>query len=240
MLIINADDFGINRVATGNILTCFENRRITSTSAMVFMEDSERAAKLGGECALDVGLHVNFTAGFTGRVPSGKLREYSQRIAAFLSMGKYRFMIYNPALRNEFEYVYNAQYEEFVRLYSRIPTHIDGHHHMHLCMNMLVDKFIPAGMKVRRNYSLSPGNSNPFKRGYRKVVDAWLKRRYRCTDFFLSILPLDQPDRLRWIVELAKSSDVEIEVHPENREEQDFLMRENYLYLAQHCMEISS
>ena len=46
MLIINADDFGHSRLATERILSCRKSGAITSTSAMVFMEDSLGAADL--------------------------------------------------------------------------------------------------------------------------------------------------------------------------------------------------
>ena len=239
--IINADDFGSNKVATQNILTCFENYRITSTSAMVFMEDSERAAYLARDRKLNVGLHVNFTHGFTGHIPSSKLRESQRKIIAFLSKGKYWFLVYNPALRDEFKFVYDAQYEEFVRLYGRMPTHVDGHRHMHLCTNMLVDKIIAEGTKVRRNFSFALGEKNPFNLGYRKLVDTWLKRRYRCTDFFFSISPINKPSRMKMIIELAKSYVVEMMVHPEKEEEQNYIMSKEYMYIFNNnIVELSS
>jgi predicted glycoside hydrolase/deacetylase ChbG (UPF0249 family) len=44
MLIINADDFGMDEISTNRILECYDRRLITSTTAMVFMADSIRAA----------------------------------------------------------------------------------------------------------------------------------------------------------------------------------------------------
>ncbi len=46
LLIVNADDFGGNRLATDRIAECFQVGAITSTSAMVYMSDSERAASI--------------------------------------------------------------------------------------------------------------------------------------------------------------------------------------------------
>jgi predicted glycoside hydrolase/deacetylase ChbG (UPF0249 family) len=231
MLIINADDFGLRKMATKNILTCFENNRITSTSAMVYMENSERAAELAVCRNLDVGLHVNFTHSFTSRMPSSKLRESQRKIIEFLSKGKYRFMFYNPVLRDDFKYVYNTQYEEFVRLYGRMPTHVDGHRHMHLCTNMLIDNIIADGMKVRRNFSFAPGEKNLLNRGYRKLVDTWLKSRYRCTDLFFSLSPVNNRIKFKNNVELARSYVVEIMVHPEIKEELEYIMSNEYIQI---------
>ena len=72
MLIINADDWGRSLVETDAVLRCYQEGRITSVSAMVFMEDSERAAELAKDNELDVVLHVNFAGVFTGRnYPTG-------------------------------------------------------------------------------------------------------------------------------------------------------------------------
>ena len=70
MLIINADDWGRSRAETNAALECYQHGRITSVSAMVFMNDSERAAEIAREHNLDAGLHLNFTDPFTNRIPA--------------------------------------------------------------------------------------------------------------------------------------------------------------------------
>src|SRR5262245_44341868 len=130
MLIVNADDWGRNKTSTDNSMVCFRNNRITSVSAMVFMKDSQRAASLALEYGLDAVLHLNFTTKFNQNITSSKLLECQQRITAFLQKNRYDFLIYNPVLKRDFHYVFSAQYEEYIRLYHKKPTHIDGHHHM--------------------------------------------------------------------------------------------------------------
>jgi len=229
MLIITADDFGSNRVATNNILACYKNRSITSVGAMVFMEDSERAAEsvLGTE--MDVGLHVNFTQRFSGCVSNHRLEEFQRKTSAYLLGNKYRPIIYNPILRNQFDYVYKSQCEEFELLYNQSPSHINGHHHMHLCANILFDSIIPYRTKVRRNVYFFPGEANGINRTYRRIIDAWLIRHYTCTDFFFSMIPVNQPQRLRFIVQMAKSSYIELMFHPEILDEYNYLLGEEYL-----------
>src|SRR5579863_5715924 len=61
LLIINADDWGVNREATDRTLDCVLRKTVSSASAMVFMEDSERAAQLALEAGVDTGLHLNLT-----------------------------------------------------------------------------------------------------------------------------------------------------------------------------------
>jgi len=48
LLIINADDWGRDPENTGKILDCVLLGAVSSVSAMVFMEDSERAAAIAG------------------------------------------------------------------------------------------------------------------------------------------------------------------------------------------------
>ncbi len=228
MLIINADDWGGSRVATDRSMLCFKDGRITSASAMLFMKDSQRAAELALEYGLDTGLHLNFTLKFNGDITSSKLIECQQRISSFLKGNKYSFLLYNPLLKRDFHYIYTTQYEEYVRLYNKMPTHINGHHHLHLCTNMLAGGLIPRGTKVRRNFTFSSGEKNDLNRFYRRIVDGILIRRYQCTDFFFSLSLLLQTERLQRIVNLARSRNVEVMVHPERNEEFDCLMSDEY------------
>src|SRR5215510_10131382 len=106
MLIINADDLGRSAIETDAILKCHRESRVTSTSAMVFMEDSERAAELAIENALDIGLHLNFSQEFTSIQGSNRLLEYHTRIIRFLRHNRYSQLLYNPFLRKAFSYSY--------------------------------------------------------------------------------------------------------------------------------------
>ena len=177
---------------------------------MVFMADSERAADLAKENELDVGLHLNFTDRFTsGRVAS-KLANHHNKIAGFLTRNRYSQVLYNPLLRKAFCYSYQAQAEKFERLFGKPPSHIDGHHHMHLCSNLLVSNLIPAGMKVRGNFSFLPGEKSWLNRAYRFLVDRWLARRYRLVDYFFDLIQCIEGKKLDRVAALAKSSNVEL------------------------------
>jgi len=231
MIIINADDLGRNKISTDNSLICFKNNRITSASAMVFMADSQRAAELALENGLNTGLHLNFTLKFDGDSISSKLLERQQCIVSFLRRSKYRPIFYNPFLKRDFEYVYNAQYEDYVRLYNKIPSHIDGHHHMHLCTNMIIDRLISEGSKVRRSFTFSAGEKMFLNRFYRNIVDSLLKSRYTCTDLFFCFSQNQSTERLLYIVMLAKYQIVEVMVHPERKKEFECLMSNEYFNL---------
>jgi chitin disaccharide deacetylase len=229
MIIINADDFGKTRNATDKILSCFNYGSVTSTSAMVFMDDSIRAAELAKEYHFDVGLHLNFTQELTQPNIGLHLCEYHNRIRKYLVNNKYNALIYNPSLRKNFQYVFRSQIEEFENLYGKSPSHINGHHHMHLCANMLLEQFIPKNQKVRRNFTFNRGEKGIFNLAYRTVVDLVLSRRYIITDYFFSLYELIRTGRVAAALELAKKSVVEIETHPEMIEEYVWLVGDSFI-----------
>ena len=233
MLIINADDWGRSRAETDAALRCYQEGRITSVSAMMFMQDSERAAELAKENELDVGLHLNFTEPFTGKNHSDKLGEYHRRTIRYLMGNKYAQLVYNPLLRKEFAYLYEAQAAEFLRLFGRPPSHIDGHHHMHLCANMLLSKVMPAGMKMRRNFSFWPGEKSLLNRIYRTLVDRWLSRRYRLPDYFFDLTQSICENKLDRVAALAKASSVELMTHPIVQAESEYLMSGEFQVMLQ-------
>jgi predicted glycoside hydrolase/deacetylase ChbG (UPF0249 family) len=228
MLVINADDFGRNRLATDRILVCHVEKRITSTSAMVFMEDSKRAAILAKDWQVDVGLHINFTEAFTGPSVPQPLRRDHERIRRFLRLNKYALLIYNPFLRSAFRAVFEAQLEEFARLYGWPASRFDGHQHMHLCSNMILDSLLPAGAKVRRSFSFRGGEKGFFNRFYRAVIDRRLATQHRITDFFFALSQHLPISRLQGVLELARAYDVELMTHPEVNAEFEGLLSDEF------------
>jgi predicted glycoside hydrolase/deacetylase ChbG (UPF0249 family) len=239
MLIINADDWGRCTIDTEAILKCHIQNRISSISAMVFMEDSQRAATLAKENKIDVGLHLNFTEPFTGRGVPSEIARYQNRTQRFLCANKYAVLFYNPFLRSAFRCLYQAQLEEFVRLYGASPSHIDGHQHMHLCANMVLDGVIPKGQRVRRSFSFWPGEKNSLNRTYRHFVDAWLARRYRLTDFFFALSQTLAGERRERVMELAKTAKVELMTHPREVKEYNYLLSDACSEMLRH-LEIGS
>jgi hypothetical protein len=85
---------------------------------------------------------------------------------------------------------------------------------MHLCANVVGGGLLPSGTLVRRNVSLQRGEKGVWNRLYRRLVDRRLKRRHCLVDYLFNLPPLDPPDRLGRIFELARRSIVELETHP--------------------------
>jgi len=231
-LIVNADDWGRNRETTDRTFECTLSASLSSVSAMVFMEDSERAAEKARESRIDAGLHLNFTTEFTARNCSIGLVEHLRKVAAYLLRHRLAQVLFHPGLARSFEYLVSAQIEEFHRLYGAKPNRIDGHHHMHLCANVILQKLLPAGTVVRRNFSFQPGEKTIWNRTYRRLLDGMVAHRHQMVDFLFSIAPLEPATRLQQIFSLAHHSVIEIETHPIQTEEYRFLTQGEILRRA--------
>jgi hypothetical protein len=222
-LIVNADDWGRDQATTDRTFECTELRTVSSVSAMVFMADSERAAEIARRSGIDAGLHLNFTETFSASNVPAPLLEHQSRLRRRLGRHPLARILYYPGLARSFEYVVSAQIDEYHRLYGADPQRIDGHHHLHLCTNVVRDGLLPAGTVVRRNFSFLPGEKSLVNRLYRRAVDRRLAGRHRLVDYLYNLSPLEPADRLQRIFSLARNSVVELETHPINPEEHRFL-----------------
>jgi chitin disaccharide deacetylase len=224
MLIINADDWGMDAITTDKIMECFTEERITTTTAMVFMHDSERAAALALEHNLEVGLHLNFTRPFDAKNATGKLRDAQGRLVRFFAGNRYNRMLYHPFIVKDVRDCFNAQIAEFVRLYHSEPTHIDGHHHIHLCTNLLLSRAIPSRYKIRKGVSFEPGQRSLINRMYRNIVNEIVERKHPVVDRFFILDEVLMRSGIHDITSLANRCDVELCVHPGTPEDFRYLM----------------
>ena len=224
MLIVNADDFGRSVTETDVVAACHAEGRITSTTAMVFMDDSARAARIANSIGIDVGLHLNLSQPFTAPGVPPSVRRSHDSIVRFLSASKYAVVLYQPMLRGAFRDVVRAQMDEFARLYGWQPSHIDGHQHQHLCANLLIDGVLPEGQRIRRSFSFWTGEKSVINRGYRALVDRRLAQRYVLTDYFFSLKQCLRQQQMARLFDLAGSATVELMTHPIEAAEYDYLM----------------
>jgi chitin disaccharide deacetylase len=228
LLIVNADDWGRTAETTDRTAECVSHGVVSAVSAMVFMEDAERAAALAREHGIEAGLHLNFTTPFSGPRCPERLRTHQQALSRALRRGRFALVAFYPRLVRSFEYAVRAQVDEFTRLYGRSPIRFDGHHHMHLCTNVLIQRLLPAGAIVRRSFSFEAGEKGWTNRMYRRVVDHALSRRYRVLDRFFSLSPLEPASRRQRIFAAARRLMVEVETHPVEPGEYRFLTSERW------------
>ncbi len=223
-VIVNADDWGCTAEITGRILECILHGVVSSTSAMVFMADSERAAALARIHNVDAGLHLNLTTAFSDQNVPPELIRQQQKLTRFLRSNRYAPVLFHPLLASSFEYVVKRQLDEYQRLYGVPPARIDGHHHMHLSTNVLMQKLLPSRTIARRNFTFGARDKGRINRLYRGMQDRVVGSRHFTTDYFYDLVPME-PERLSRILETARRATVEIEAHPGRTDEYEFLMR---------------
>jgi predicted glycoside hydrolase/deacetylase ChbG (UPF0249 family) len=153
-----------------------------------------------------------------------------------LKSSKYALLVFNPFLVGAFRRVFEAQLLEFTRLFGRSPSHFDGHQHMHLSSNMLLQTVIPAEAKVRRSFSFRAGEKTPVNRLYRRFVDSRLARSYRLTDFFFALASNLEPGKLAGLFALSQETKVELMTHAWNKPEFDCLMSQEFLRLSERSL----
>jgi hypothetical protein len=234
-LIINADDWGRDARTTDRTFECFQHGGLSSASGMVFMQDSARAASIATEQGLDIGLHLNLTAPFSAPEVPTRLATHHQKVREYLCAHRFARLLYNPGLANSVEYAVARQLEEFSRLYGRTPDRIDGHHHMHLSANVLLQGLLPSRTIVRRHFSYEPGEKMVRNSVFRLYSRALLGGRYRVMDFFFSLPPFAPAVRMQRMFNLARRFNVEVETHPINHEEYRFLTGGDLLRWTTDC-----
>src|SRR5213593_5300843 len=108
-LILNADDWGRDARTTDSILACVRPGAVSSVSAMVFMEDSERAAAIARERGIDAGLHLNLTTPFSAPKCPARLIERQGELARYLLRHRLARVLFHPGLVRSFQDVVAAQ-----------------------------------------------------------------------------------------------------------------------------------
>lgn len=232
MLIINADDLGMDTVATDTCMDCFRRKRITSASLMVFMADSERAAALAKHENLETGLHFNVVLPYAASGVPDSLRAAQETAARFFRRGPWTQVVYNPFIAKAVATAFASQLEEFRRLFGNEPAHINGHRHFHLSLNMIFGGVLPAGSAVRRSFTFYKGEKRLLNRWYRRMIDTWLLKRHVSTDAFFSPEPVSDLPRLEKIVGLSRTGCVELVVHPWNPGQYALLTGEQFSRLV--------
>jgi predicted glycoside hydrolase/deacetylase ChbG (UPF0249 family) len=216
VLIVNADDFGWNRPTTDATLEAFRAGRITSATALMFMNDSERAAALALEAGLPVGLHLNLTDPFDAADVPDAIRARQMRavrhFGAPATVWRSRRWLYDPRAAELTGAAIADQLDRFRELFGREPTHFDGHNHVQVCPNVALA--LPARAKVRT--ALGIGGSGAKGKLARARQRLTLRDR-RTTRHFLNITGL-HPEFVKGgpaaLLGLAAHSSVEVMAHP--------------------------
>jgi chitin disaccharide deacetylase len=215
VLIVNGDDFGASRSASDPILAAYAEGLISSATAMVWMPDSERAARLARECGMPVGLHLNLTLPFRDDGAPALERDLQAELTTVFNPSSWyedSVAPREPDLRIREAVAH--QLAAFRAVYGE-PTHIDGHHHVHV--HPAVMTWLPPELPIR------PVLRTPGEIGRRPTPrDRSLGKRFRSADAcvaFQQIHPAFGGVGLQ-ILEFGRKQTLEVMVHPQLEHEQ--------------------
>jgi chitin disaccharide deacetylase len=233
LLIINADDWGGFKQGTDAIEACFAAGAISSSTAMVHMSDARRAAELALEGGRPIGLHLNLTQPFDAPDVRPLVRERQRRLCAHFARLRLRRWVYsaNPATHTLVADAIRDQLEEFQRLYGAAPTHVDSHHHVHVCPDVFLSRALEHGIRVRQTLSPLPAAHGPATLPSR-LKHRLLCRRFTTTSHFWGARELTGSDGsipIGAAVQLARADTVEIMVHPSFPAETEVLLSKRWL-----------
>lgn len=125
-LIVNADDFGLCKGVNLGIVEAHKNGIVTSTTLMVTMNEVDHALNLAKNYPnLGIGLHLNCTLGKPLTNCKSLLKENGEFYKPKEKPNQELFD--EEELYQEFL----AQYNKFIALVGRKPTHIDSHLYAH-------------------------------------------------------------------------------------------------------------
>ncbi|TSC79960.1 MAG: hypothetical protein G01um101425_437 [Candidatus Peregrinibacteria bacterium Gr01-1014_25] len=130
-LIINADDLGVNAQRSHGIFQCAEFGVVTSASLLPNGADSDAAARRAREKKLPAGLHLNLTEGCP-LAAAADVPGLTETNGDFLGRDRLLAALAQDAVpRTSVEREVRAQIEWCFDAYGA-PTHVDGHHHIHI------------------------------------------------------------------------------------------------------------
>jgi predicted glycoside hydrolase/deacetylase ChbG (UPF0249 family) len=225
LLIVNADDFGLRPDGTDAIIEVYRAGRITSATAMVYMQDGARAAALAQQHGLPLGLHLNLTADFRDPAAPRAARERQTRIVRYFARPAARHA-YDPRIRRLVADCFRDQLEAFAATYGAEPTHFDGHQHIHVCPTVALSVPVSAIPRARAAHTYQRGERGPAKRLVRASQNALLRRRFHIPAAFLDFDDVHPElggrgfDRLA----IARHAPVEIMTHPRRPGERPALL----------------
>jgi hypothetical protein len=170
LLIVNADDFGLSKGQNYGVIEAYHYGVVSSTTAMVNSVDVHHAARLSQlYSGLQIGLHFVLTHGKPLTAMPSLVNERGE-------LGKWLWERAESALLDldEIHDELVSQYDQFVAVFGKAPTHIDSHHHVHMLPQIypLVEAFAQS-------------KSLPLRIGREEVERQGIPLRYgRSTEWF--------------------------------------------------------
>ncbi|XP_051551892.1 carbohydrate deacetylase isoform X3 [Myxocyprinus asiaticus] len=131
-LVVTGDDFGYCERRNRGIVDCFKAGGISNVSLLVNAVSAKHAADLAKRYHLPIGLHANLSEGLP---VSQELKGSTLLNKDGFLHGKmgFREVLQSGQLKmSEVEVELRAQINHFYELVGHMPSHMDGHQHVHV------------------------------------------------------------------------------------------------------------
>lgn len=223
MLIVNADDVGASPTATDFALRAYAAGALSSCTAMVWMPDTGRAATLVREHGLATGLHLNLTLPFADDSVPRPVRDRQLRLVGRFQIESWRDEDDAPIPRQLLRDAISDQIEEFRERFGE-PTHLDGHHHVHVHAAVIdaLGAELPIRPILREADSL---DRRPSRR------EREIRRRFRGVELAIAFEHLHPALGGIGLAPLERSrvQPVEVMTHPQLQPQLDALLSHEWL-----------
>jgi len=215
LVLINADDFGLNYEVNKAVIELLKAGRIQRATLMVNTPNSKEAAELAKENHLEskIGLHINLTDGapLSDGIKQTRFCQFGIFEVKQVEKGTRLHItsVEKKAVRKEIQ----AQFERYKELMGEYPKHVDGHRHVHNYLPFLfiimkiAKKCKVESMRIGINLFDRKGASFA-KKVYKFVLNSIIKANFKHTDYMGAYL--------EYVDYFQDTTDktVEIMVHP--------------------------
>lgn len=214
IIIVNADDFGLNKNYTNAIVDSFENGYLDSTSIMVNTEDFKRACVLAIENKFvdKVGLHLNLSEGYplTDALKSDPL--FCDSLTGQFNRAFQKKIINRVILPKKSRENLRCEIEKQIRKYlgeGLLPTFLDSHHHVHKELSVLM-VLLPIMKKYGiHKIRIAKNTGKSLKNNLNRVINLIISIYpgiWKKSDYLIQSIAEAESENLK--------KTVEIEVHP--------------------------
>jgi predicted glycoside hydrolase/deacetylase ChbG (UPF0249 family) len=212
-LIINADDFGINKEVNCAIMTAMELNICTDSTLLVNFENSEDASKLAiaNNKKDNIGIHLNLTEGYP---LTTKIRNESRfcNSDGLFHFKKNKRIIYLSRSEKKAVYEELTSQIQLCRKMGIPITHADSHNHIHeepglliLILNILKKENI-SFLRITNNMGETSFQNRMYRNSYNQILRIF---KFAGTDYFGSAYNLSNFRK-----PIQENSIIELMIHP--------------------------
>ena len=226
IIVVNADDFGLNSCVNEAIVDSFSQRLVSSTTMITNMPGFKEACEIAEANKLQdhIGVHLNLMEGQPLTEGIQRCKRFCDASGFFNGSLEGKHFKFSPEEKNAVLSELIAQID-MLEKQGITPTHIDSHHHFHTSI-----AFLPITIKLARMKGISAVRLNNnccgplpiYKKGYKISYNMALYLSGMAkTDYFCTI------DDVKRVLPELRQGIVEVMVHPTYSEDGALVDAEN-------------